>query len=72
MARKHKNYTEDEVLRSVLKKQAIQQPKTGGHITPGVLHIHVSAPGYKGDIGNGTKGKLDFLRKYCGYSISWI
>lgn len=26
----------------------------------------------RGDIGIGSKGKIDFLTKYCGYSLIWV
>jgi hypothetical protein len=62
---KHKNYDEVDVVRSLRQKndlRAIQEEKM-------VILFH--GPGTKGDIGIKTKGKLDFLRKYCRYRIIW-
>lgn len=71
MARNNRNYTEHEVLQSVLRKSAITQPREKGIVIPEILYVNVSSPNYKGDVGNGTKGKLSFLKNYCGYSIIW-
>lgn len=69
-----KLYTEDEVIKSLSRKndvrinpyrKSIQRlsnviEKDGG-IIPNPL--------YKGDLGNKSWGKIDFLRHYCGYTM---
>ncbi len=65
-ARKHKNYTEDEVLRILSKKTTLKVIRERSTIS-----VNVSGPSYKGDVGNGTKGKLDFLSNYCRWIVIW-
>lgn len=57
MDRKVKGYTEDQVLRSLKSKADLRI--VGKQIQ--------ELKNGKGDIGNGTRGKIDFLVKYCGY-----
>jgi hypothetical protein len=63
MARKQ--HTEDEVLIILKKKHDV-------HINRNNKSIHVNTlDNPKNDLGNGSWGKIDFLTKYCGYSISY-
>ena len=55
MARK--NYSEDEVLRSLSKKNSININRVSKTLTVNTT----------GDLGNGSWGKIDFLTNYCGY-----
>jgi hypothetical protein len=57
MEKKNKGYTEDGVLQDLKRKSDLRvQGK----------YIYQLKEG-KGDVGHGTKGKIDFLTKYCGY-----
>lgn len=58
MARK--TYTEEEVLRSLSKKNSVQVNKSQST-------INISTN--KGDLGNGSWGKIDYLTKVHGYRI---
>lgn len=52
-----KNYSEDQVVQQLNKKADIRiVGKQIQELKEG-----------KGDVGNGSKGKIDFLIKYCGY-----
>lgn len=59
MARK--NHSEEEVLRSLNKKNSVNINRSSKVVT-------VSTN--QGDLGNGSWGKIDFLTKVCGYRLS--
>ena len=71
-----KNYQVDEVLRKLSLKNDVK-------IEPSVQKIFVLTdkvdtkegvmpnPNKKWDLGNGSWGKIDFLKK-CGYSVSYV
>lgn len=75
MARKH-SYTKDEVLKSLFKKKDLQVRDTTIILLKNTVLNQkdelVKNPAKKGDIGNGTKGKIDYLTNYCDYSIRYI
>ena len=57
MEKKKKGYSEEDVLRSIRRKADLRiVGKQIQELKEG-----------KGDVGNGTRGKIDFLIKYCGY-----
>lgn len=59
-----KNYTEEQVLRSLEKKSDVRiQGKQ-------ILVMRGSAA--KNDIGNGSKGKIDYLCRYLAYRVEWV
>lgn len=58
MARK--NHSEDEVLRSLSRK---------GSVSINRREKTVNVTNNKGDLGNGSWGKISFLVKYCGYVL---
>lgn len=60
-----RNYQEHEVVYSLNKKHDVKV--SGTHKQVFLLHGHQAV----GDLGNKSKGKIDFLRKYCGYSVMW-
>jgi len=57
MERKTRGYTEDEVLAKLKRKSDLRVVGK---------QIQELKEG-KGDVGIGTKGKIDFLVNYCGY-----
>lgn len=57
MERKTKGYTEDGILAQLRRKSDIRV--VGKQIQQLIQG--------KGDIGHGTKGKIDFLVNYCNY-----
>lgn len=59
MARK--GYVTDEVLRILRKNPAVK-------IDDGVIKVELGG----NTVGNSTKGKLDYLSSYCGYSVIWL
>ncbi len=64
MARK--NYRIDEVLASLNRKNDAK-------VIGGTVYILAdSSPIKKNDLGNGSWGKIDYLTKYQGYSISRV
>ncbi len=62
MEKKNKGYTEEGVIASLRKKSDVR-----------ILgkQIQQLREG-KGDIGNGSRGKIDFLVKYCGYAHFYV
>lgn len=73
MARKH---NVDEVVRSLRKKNDVQIDTNTKTVSIIVSRVYIPAlmktinnPKYTGDLGNGSWGKIDFLTKYCGYSL---
>lgn len=73
MARKH---TEDEVLKSLRKKHDVRVIGRTVQLLKNKIHNKenelVLNPAKIGDVGNGTNGKIDFLVKYCGYSVIFL
>lgn len=63
MERKTKGYTEETVLVSLRRKADIR--------IVGKQIQELSDHG-KGDVGNGTRGKIDFLIKYHGYTHFFV
>lgn len=59
-------YIEHEVVAQLNKKQDLRV--SGSHRTIEILN----APHKKGDVGNGSKAKIDFLTKYVGYTKSFV
>lgn len=60
--RKSKNYVEHEVVYQLNKKADIRiVGKQIQELKDG-----------KGDVGNGSKGKIDFLVKYCAYVHTFV
>lgn len=73
MARKH---SLDEVLRTLSKKADCRintTTRTVYVLTDLVwsktLRKEVINPAKKFDLGNGSWGKIDYLRNYCGYTV---
>jgi len=59
----HRNYVEHEVVNQLKKKNDLRiVNKT----------IKILNQNGKGDIGIRSKGKIDFLTKYCGYQKSFV
>lgn len=58
---KTRNYVEHEVVASLKKKHDIQISNKNVMVLVG--------SNAKNDIGIMSKGKIDFLQKYCGYSV---
>lgn len=63
--KKHKNYQEDQIVRQLRKKADINIPADTKYVEL------LFGSGAKGDIGIKSKGKIDFLRKHCGYTVYW-
>lgn len=61
MKKARKLHNEDEVIRSLSSKNDIR-------ISKKIIEILIG-PKRKGDLGNKSWGKIDFLTNYCGYSI---
>lgn len=61
---KTRNYVEHEVVAQLKKKHDIQ-------ISNGVISI-LTGNAAKNDIGIRSKGKIDFLRKYCKYAVATV
>jgi hypothetical protein len=64
MERKTRGYTEDQVLQDLKKKNDIR--------VVGKQIQQLSSDSAKGDVGNSSKGKIDFLVKYCGYTHFFV
>lgn len=62
MERTNKGYTEDQVLLDFRKKADLRVVGK---------QIQELKEG-KGDVGNGTRGKIDFLVKFCGYTHFYV
>ena len=62
MEKKSKGYTEDGVLNDLRKKADLRVVG---------MQIQEIKDG-KGDVGNGTRGKIDFLTKFCGYTHFYV
>jgi hypothetical protein len=62
--RKHREYSEDEVVR-ILSKKSDARVDTSRKVITIICEGNKS---YRGDLGNGSKGKIDFLTKFCGYT----
>jgi len=58
---KTRNYVEHEVVVQLKKKHDIQ-------ISNGIVSV-LTGNSAKNDIGIRSKGKIDFLRKYCKYVV---
>lgn len=56
------NYNEHEVLKSISRKKAIDVV----YETKTIMFN----PNVTNDVGIKTKGKLDFLKKYCGWTMA--
>lgn len=74
MARK--NYQVDEVLRKLSLKNDVKIESSVQKIfiltdTVDTKEGVMSNPNKKWDLGNGSWGKIDFLKK-CGYSVSYV
>jgi hypothetical protein len=61
MSKENKGYSESRVLSQLSKKNDIN--------ISGKRIIWNQGGNSKGDVGIGSRGKIDFLRNYCGYSI---
>ncbi len=59
-----KNYTEEEVIRALNRKNDVR--------VDGKKVMVMTGSAAKNDIGNGSKGKIDFLCRHKGYHIVWI
>lgn len=59
-----KNYTEEEVFKSLQKKSDVR--------IQGKLVLVMRGSAAKNDIGNGSKGKIDFLCRHRGYQMRWV
>lgn len=59
MARKHKNYDVDEVVRALRRKKDLRINEVNRVVT-----INSTPKDGVSDIGNGTRGKIDFLTNY--------
>jgi len=57
MEKKTRGYTEEGVLAQLKRKSDLRV------VDKKILQLREG----KGDVGNGTKGKISFLTKYCGY-----
>lgn len=62
MARK--DYVEHEVVKSLEKKHDIR--------ILGNMIQELLPPASKSDVGIGSRGKIDFLRRYRGYRHVWV
>lgn len=62
MEKVNKGYTEDQVLLALRRKADLRVVGK---------QIQQLKEG-KGDVGNGTRGKIDFLLKYCGYTHFYV
>lgn len=62
---KKRNYDEANVVRSLMRKHSINISYCGNTRT-----IEVEKNAY--DIGNGSWGKIDYLVKYCGYTVIYV
>lgn len=62
MKPRSRNYDERKVVNELTKKADIRI--TGKQI----LELRDG----KGDVGNASRGKIDFLVKYCGYTYSHV
>jgi len=64
MEKVNKGYTEDQVLMALRGKADLRiVGKQIQQLTEGRA---------KGDVGNGTRGKIDFLTKFCGYTHFYV
>lgn len=59
--RQNRNYQEHEVVRQLARKQDI-------HIEGKYINV-IYGEKAKNDIGIRSKGKIDFLTRYCGYVL---
>lgn len=69
---KGREHDEFEVLASLKKKKDVKVTGTLVQILKSQIwsdkaQALVHNPGYTGDVGNGTWGKIDFLVNHCGY-----
>ncbi len=64
MERKNRGYTEDQVLNALRRKNDIR--------VVGKQVQELNSDKAKGDIGNKTRGKIDFLLNYCGYTHFYV
>lgn len=63
---KNKQYNEETVVRQLNQKSDILIPRDRK-----VVYM-LFGPQAKGDVGIGSRGKIDFLHKYLGYTTSWV
>lgn len=63
---KTKGYTEEGVLTALRRKSDIRV------VGKQVQQLSGAKQPPKGDVGNGTKGKIDFLIRYCGYTHFYV
>lgn len=61
---KNKDLLEHEVVKSLNKKHDIG--------IFGTKIMELQPPYSKGDVGIKSRGKIDFLRKYLGYTHIWV
>ncbi len=57
-------YNEHQAVESLSRKHDI---RVLGNTIQEILPPHS-----KGDVGKGSRGKIDFLRKYKGYRFVWV
>lgn len=63
---KQRNYEETSVVHALNQKHDCRV--SGANKKIEIL----KEPNGKGDIGNKSKGKIDFLSKYCGYQVIFV
>lgn len=66
MPQQNKNYTEEGVVQDLIRKHDIKIPRN----IKKVFCLH--GPRSKGDIGNGAKGKIDYLVRVHNYVQVWV
>jgi len=66
MKQTNRNYDEFNVVGTLNKKHDCRV--SGANKKIEIL----KEPNGKGDIGNKSKGKIDFLSKYCGYQVVFV
>lgn len=62
--RKLRGYVEHQVIAELDRKADLR--------VVGKQIQEITGDRAKGDVGNGTKGKIDFLVKYCGYTHFYV
>ncbi len=59
-----KDWVESDIVSRLNKKNDIRI------VGRTIYHLYGSKS--RGDVGIGSKGKLDFLTKYCSYALVWV
>lgn len=59
-----KDYRESQVIDSLEKKGDVR-------IAGNTVYV-LRGTGARNDIGNGSKGKIDYLCNYCGYTLNFV